>query len=103
LRISLVDAARIMKSKAAPVTLGAFDAKTRLSELLDRVEAGEVIVITRHGAPIATLQPYDQAIDAKKAQKAIDGILALRTQLLKSGPGMSLAEIRAAIDEGHKR
>jgi prevent-host-death family protein len=28
-------------------------AKTRLSELLDRVEAGEVIVITRHGKPVA--------------------------------------------------
>jgi prevent-host-death family protein len=81
-------------------TVGAFDAKTRLSELLDRVEDGEVIVITRHGAPVAKLMPYEEEVDAKKIRKAIDGILALRTQFLKTGRGLSLEEIRAAIDEG---
>lgn len=38
-----------------PPTLGAFDAKTHLSALLDRVEAGETITITRHGRPVAQL------------------------------------------------
>ncbi|HZN40195.1 MAG TPA: type II toxin-antitoxin system prevent-host-death family antitoxin [Planctomycetota bacterium] len=91
-----------MKTRAAPVSVGAFDAKTKLSELLDRVEAGEVIVITRHGSPIATLQPYDEAVDAKKVQKAIDGLLELRSEFLKTGPGMSLEDIRAAIEAGRK-
>ena len=43
------------------VTIGAYDAKTRLSELLDRVERGEQIVITRHGRPIARLVPEGEA------------------------------------------
>lgn len=37
--------------------VGAFEAKTHLSQLLDEVEAGEKIVITRHGKPVAELVP----------------------------------------------
>jgi prevent-host-death family protein len=37
--------------------IGAFEAKTRLSELLDRVDKGEVYVITKRGRPIAELRP----------------------------------------------
>lgn len=91
-----------MKTRSASTSVGAFDAKTKLSELLDRVEDGEVIVITRHGSPIATLQPYDEAVDAKKAQQAIDGLLELRTEVLKGGPGLSLADIRSAIEAGRE-
>lgn len=91
-----------MSSRVSPTTVGAFDAKTRLSELLDRVESGEIIVITRHGSPIATLQPYDEAVDAKRAQKAVHGLLDLRSEMLGTGPGLSLQELRAAIEEGRK-
>ena len=38
-------------------TIGAFDAKTRLSELLDHVDKGAVYVITKHGRPVAELRP----------------------------------------------
>lgn len=41
--------------------IGAFDAKTHLSALLDRVEAGETITITRHGKPVALLTPAPKA------------------------------------------
>jgi prevent-host-death family protein len=38
--------------------IGAFDAKTRLSELLDRVhETGAVYIITKRGIPVAELRP----------------------------------------------
>ncbi len=37
------------------LTVGAFEAKTKLSELLDRVEHGEEIIITRRGKPVARL------------------------------------------------
>jgi prevent-host-death family protein len=40
-------------------TVGAYEAKTHLPKLLDRVEKGERIVITRHGTPVAVLQPVD--------------------------------------------
>lgn len=90
----------LMRTRAGTNTIGAFEAKTRLSELLDRVEAGEVIVITRHGAPIATLQPYAHSVDPEATQRTIDGILELRAELLATGPGLSFDEIRTAIREG---
>jgi prevent-host-death family protein len=37
--------------------VGAFEAKTHLSQLLDAVEEGETITITRHGKPVAALVP----------------------------------------------
>jgi len=37
--------------------VGAFEAKTHLSQLLDAVESGERIVITRRGKPVAELSP----------------------------------------------
>lgn len=40
-----------------PTRIGAFDAKTRLSELLDRVDKGAVYVITKRGRPVAELRP----------------------------------------------
>jgi prevent-host-death family protein len=38
-------------------TVGVFDAKSRLSELID---SGEVVTITKHGRPVATLSPIRQ-------------------------------------------
>lgn len=40
-----------------PKEIGAFEAKTRLSELLARVDRGQVYVITKHGRPVAELRP----------------------------------------------
>lgn len=40
-----------------PKEIGAFEAKTRLSELLDRVDKGAVYVITKRGRPVAELRP----------------------------------------------
>jgi prevent-host-death family protein len=50
------------------ITVGAFEAKTNLSALLDKVEAGEEVQITRHGKPVAKLiatanQPARSAAD----------------------------------------
>jgi prevent-host-death family protein len=41
-------------------SVGAFEAKTHLAELLDRVARGEKIVITRHGVPAAVLVPVQE-------------------------------------------
>lgn len=43
------------------VTVGVFEAKTKLSELLDRVAQGEEIMITRHGKPVARLVAPERA------------------------------------------
>jgi prevent-host-death family protein len=49
--------------------VGSFEAKTKLSELLDKVEAGETVTITRHGKPVAQLVPVqpDHDPDAMRA------------------------------------
>ena len=39
------------------VTVGSFEAKTKLAELLDKVEAGETVMITRRGTAVAQLVP----------------------------------------------
>jgi prevent-host-death family protein len=65
-------------------TVGAFEAKTHLSSLLERVERGETVTITRHGKPVARLVPVEHrnpeaikaAIDRMKeiaAGQTLDG------------------------------
>lgn len=39
--------------------IGAYEAKTHLPQLLERVSRGDRITITKHGVPVAILQPYD--------------------------------------------
>lgn len=61
------------------LTVGAFDAKTRLSALLDAVEKGEEVVITRHGKPIARIVPEMAGDDqAERVSRAIEGLKSLR-------------------------
>lgn len=57
--------------------IGAFEAKTHLSELLDRVEAGEELVIARHGRPVARLVPVADA-PQRRAAEAVRRLRALR-------------------------
>ena len=45
-------------------SVGAYEAKTQLSKLLDRVIKGERITITKHGVPVAVLQPADSGKSA---------------------------------------
>lgn len=47
--------------------IGAFEAKTHLSQLLERVEAGEAFIITRHGKPVARLAAAQTASTSREA------------------------------------
>jgi prevent-host-death family protein len=62
--------------------IGAFEAKNTLGALLDRVECGEEIVITRHGKPVARLTPIAGGIDQVQSRAAADRIRA-RAQVLQ--------------------
>jgi prevent-host-death family protein len=75
--------------------IGAFEAKNRLGALLDRVEQGEEIVITRRGKPVAKLVPAGQGFDRKKARRDIAG-------LIEASRGVTLGglKIRDLINEG---
>jgi prevent-host-death family protein len=73
------------------ITVGAFDAKTNLSALLDKVEAGEEVVITRHGKPVARLVSA-QDIDRVRASEAVEKLRALRKGSTLGG--LSWKEVR---------
>lgn len=77
-------------------TVGAYEAKTHLSKLLDRVERGESITIQRHGVPIAVLQPVDRS----KRMPVSEVIEEIRR--LRKGRHVSHREIREMIDEGRR-
>ncbi len=58
-------------------TVGAFEAKTHLSSLLNRVAEGEEVLITRRGVPVARLVPAEEA-DRSDVEEAIRELRALR-------------------------
>jgi prevent-host-death family protein len=76
--------------------IGAFEAKNRLSELLEAAENGEEIMITKHGRPVAKLTPVDN-FDRAKAREAADWLLEFR----KKHPLRGL-KIKDLINEGRK-
>ena len=75
----------------------ASQAKVHLLELLDAVERGETLIITRHGRRIARIVP-ETGHQQQEIEKAIEGIRALR----KKVGSMSQAEILSARDEGRR-
>ncbi len=76
--------------------VGAFEAKTHLSELLAAVEAGEEITITRRGRAVARLVPVAPPAAGRGA--ALARIAALR----KRTRGLTVADILSARDEGRR-
>jgi prevent-host-death family protein len=76
--------------------VGAFEAKTHLPRLLERVQKGERFVITKHGHPVAELVPF-RSRDPHKIRAAIDSIKAF--QKTHSLGGLSVREM---IEEGRK-
>ncbi|BBK31592.1 prevent-host-death family protein [Stella humosa] len=77
-------------------TVGAFEAKTHLSALLERVSRGEEITITRHGKVVARLVPPE--VDAHRGvDQVIDAILAARKG--RTLGGLSVRDLR---DQGRR-
>ena len=78
--------------------IGAFEAKNTLGALLDLVEHGEEVVITRRGKPVARLVSETRVVDRRKARRAVADIVA-RRQGVTLGEGVS---VRDLIDEGRR-
>jgi prevent-host-death family protein len=78
------------------IKVGAFEAKTQFSALLDKVERGEDVVITRHGKPVARLVRAD-ATSLEEVDAAIARIKARREGVTTGGLGW-----KALRDEGRK-
>ena len=75
----------------------ASEAKTHLPQLLDDVERGETIVITRHGKPIARIVPE---VDLRQAE--FDRVIAEIEEFRRTMPRIPLEELLAARHEGHQ-
>jgi len=77
-------------------TVGAYDAKTHLPKLLERVMKGERITITKHGVPVAVLQPPAPGITAD-TRSVIAEILKFRSKHSLGGHS-----IREMIEDGRR-
>ena len=67
--------------------IGAFEAKNKLGTLLDWVENGEEVLITRHGKAVARLVPAEPGFNRAKARQAARG-------LLETSQGLTLGGIK---------
>jgi prevent-host-death family protein len=84
---------------AQETLVGAYEAKTHLPQLLDRVEHGETIVITRHGKPVAKLVPASAQKVRPDLQQAIKEMLDFRDE---HGPRLQGLRVRELIEEGRR-
>jgi prevent-host-death family protein len=76
-------------------TIQASEAKTKFLSILDEVERGATILITRHGKPIARIVP-EAEIDRERVERAFESIREIR----KRTKPVSIEEILAMRDEG---
>jgi len=76
-------------------SIGAYDAKTRFSEILERVAGGEEFTITRHGSPVAKLVPVKKQTTVEERRLAIESMIELSQRLSLGG-----LKIKDLINEG---
>lgn len=80
--------------------VGVFEARNNLSALLERVEQGEQITITRNGRPVARLVSVDNDAEREKRREAMRRLLDLRKSISPDAlEGMSIREL---IEEGRR-
>ncbi len=83
-------------------TFGAFEAKTRFSELLERVSQGAEITITKHERPVARLVPFERQSHAELAT-LFKQMADFRSKHPLNPKGLKRVSYRELIDEGRKR
>jgi len=84
--------------------IAAVEAERKFGELLDRVQGGEEIVITRHEQPVARLIP-EAARSLEEVRRAAEGLLALQNEIARSAAGQRSIpwdEFKACVEEGRR-
>lgn len=77
-------------------TIGSYELKTHLAEILDAVEHGQTVIVTRHGKPVARIMPNDKE-KRERGKRAADGLRKFRRTRLPKG-----VTIRSLIVEGRR-
>jgi prevent-host-death family protein len=77
------------------IKVGAYDAKTHLSGLLEKVQAGESVLITRHGKAVAILSPANPRAARPDAVSAI-----AKWRKERKGVRLGTLKIRELIEQG---
>jgi prevent-host-death family protein len=85
------------------MTIGVAEAKAKLSELVDRVETGDTIVISRNGKPIVEMRPIRRVSpdEVVKRIRALRARIARRNADKPAWPGRK--PLRQLAHEGHRR
>ena len=81
--------------------VGAFEAKTHLSALLESVQLGEQITITKRGKPVAQLMPVNQVSISERANLALR-MEKLRARIAAESGMFTTRDVLSARDEGRK-
>ncbi len=82
--------------KKVDETISAFDAKIHLSKLLQEVEQGHVITITKRGKPVARLVPYSDSSNSMDKKELLNQFKKIRKKVKDS------VNIKSYISEGRK-
>lgn len=85
------------------LTIGLAEAKARLSEIIDRVEAGDTVVIARNGKPVAEVRPIERPTAAATVKK----LRAIGRRVAKKNAGKDAwppegTTLRDIAHEGHR-
>ncbi len=85
-------------------SVGLFEAKTHLSELIARAERGEEVIITRHNKPVAKLVPISQVSPELVARRLqiLNELQSVGRDVEKRGGPITVEEILAWRDEGRR-
>jgi prevent-host-death family protein len=85
-------------------TVGLFEAKTHLSELVARAERGEEVVITRHNKPVARLVPISEVSPDLVARRhqLLEELQQIGRDIVRRGGPITVEEILAWRDEGRR-
>ena len=78
--------------------IGAFEAKTHFSQIIEKAECGEDFIITRRGKPVAKIIPFEKKTEMTR-KEAFAQLMEMRA-FYRGEPGSF--NIREAIDEGRK-
>jgi prevent-host-death family protein len=78
-------------------TIQASNAKTHFLKILDDVERGASVIVTRHGKPVARIVP-EAEVDRERVERAMQSIREIR----KRTKPVSIEEILAMRDEGRE-